>query len=40
MALERVVLHAEYASSVEAAANTLRPDDISLLSAARWIRLR
>jgi len=40
VALERVVLHAEHASSVEAAANTLRPDDISLPSAARWIRRR
>lgn len=40
VALERVVLHAEHASSVEAAANTLRPDDVSLPSAARWIRLR
>lgn len=39
-ALERVVLHAEHASSVEAAANMLRPDDISLPSATRWIRRR
>jgi len=40
VALERVVLHAEHASSVEAAANTLRPDDVSLPSAARWVRRR
>jgi hypothetical protein len=39
-ALERVVLHVEHAVSVEAAANTLRPDDISLPSAVRWIRRR
>jgi len=39
-ALEQVVLHAEHADSVEAAANTLRPDDISLASAIRWTRCR
>jgi hypothetical protein len=38
--LERVVLHAEHASSVEVAANMLRLDDISLPSATRWISRR
>ena len=40
VALEQAVLHAEHASSIEAAANRLRPDDISLPSAVRWIRRR
>ena len=39
-ALEQVVLHVEHAGSVEAAANALRPDDISLPSAVRWTRCR
>ena len=39
-ALERVVLYVEHACSVEAAANALRPDDISLASAVRWTRCR
>lgn len=39
-ALEQVVLHVEHAGSVEAAANALRPDNISLPSAVRWTRCR
>lgn len=39
-AVEDVVAQAEQCPSVEAAANTLRMDDISLPSAVRWVRRR
>lgn len=38
--IERVVATAEQASTLEAAANELRPDDITLPSAMRWVRRR
>ncbi|GAC1503620.1 MAG: hypothetical protein NVS1B6_11070 [Steroidobacteraceae bacterium] len=38
--LERVVATVEQAQSVEAAANALRADDVSLQSAIRWTRRR
>lgn len=38
--LETVVATVERSSSVEAAANALRPDCISLASAVRWVRRR
>lgn len=38
--LEAVVVAVEQAPSLEVAANTLRPDDVSLATALRWIRRR
>jgi hypothetical protein len=38
--IEHVVATVEQASSVEAAANALRRDDITLASALRWVRRR
>jgi hypothetical protein len=38
--LEEVVALAEQAPSMEAAANAVRPDDIDLPGAVRWIRRR
>lgn len=38
--LEQVVAAAECASSVQACANALRPDPVSLPSALRWVRRR
>jgi hypothetical protein len=38
--LEAVVAVAEQATSVEAAANSVRSDDIDLISAMRWVRRR
>jgi hypothetical protein len=38
--IEQVVAAAEQAKSVEATANELRRDDISLTSAVRWVRRR
>ena len=38
--LEAVVAEAEQAPSLEAAANTTRPDDIGLSCAMRWVRRR
>jgi hypothetical protein len=38
--IEEVVAAVERAPSLEAAANTLRPDDVSLATALRWIRRR
>ncbi len=38
--IERVVAAAERASSVQACADALRPDPISLPSATRWVRRR
>lgn len=38
--IEQVVATVERAPSVEAAANALRQDDISLASALRWVRRR
>lgn len=38
--LEAVVAAAEQSSSLEAAANTTRPDDVGLVCAMRWVRRR
>lgn len=38
--IETVVAAVERAPSVEAAANALRPDDVSLATALRWVRRR
>jgi hypothetical protein len=38
--IEEVVAVVENAPSLELAANTLRPDDVSLATALRWIRRR
>jgi hypothetical protein len=38
--IEEVVAAVERAPSLEAAANTLRPDDVTLATALRWIRRR
>lgn len=38
--VETVVLTVEHARSVEAAADQLRPDGVSLASAVRWVRRR
>jgi hypothetical protein len=38
--MEEVVVAVERAPSVEAAANALRPDDVSLATALRWVRRR
>jgi hypothetical protein len=38
--IEEVVAAVERAPSLEAAANTLRPDDVTLATAVRWIRRR
>jgi hypothetical protein len=38
--IEAVVAEVERARSVEAAANALRPDDVTLATALRWIRRR
>jgi hypothetical protein len=38
--IEEVVAVVENAPSLEAAANTLRPDDVTLATALRWIRRR
>lgn len=38
--IEEVVAVVEASASLEAAANTLRPDDVSLATALRWIRRR
>ena len=38
--IERVVAAAERASSVQACADALRPDPVSLPSAMRWVRRR
>jgi len=38
--IERVVLTVEQAKSVEAAADALRPDPVTLASAVRWVRRR
>ncbi len=40
VALEAAVAEAERASSVEAAANRVRPDDIGLVCAIRWTQRR
>lgn len=38
--IEQVVVAAEHASSLQACANALRPDAVSLPSALRWVRRR
>lgn len=38
--IEEVVAVVEASASLEAAANTLRPDDVTLATALRWIRRR
>jgi hypothetical protein len=38
--IEEVVAVVEASASLEAAANALRPDDVSLATALRWIRRR
>jgi hypothetical protein len=38
--IEKVVAAVERAPSFEAAANALRPDDVTLVTALRWIRRR
>lgn len=38
--IEAVAAAVETAPSLEAAANTLRPDDVTLATALRWIRRR
>jgi hypothetical protein len=40
VAMEAVVALAEQASSLEAAANAARPDDVGLVCAMRWVRRR
>lgn len=38
--IEQVVASVEQAPSLEAAANALRPDDVTLATAVRWVRRR